>query len=95
MTIQKRKEWVNILKTAERGNLDILNAGIGGQTTEDARLRFQTDVLDQKPKHLFIMFGTNDAAILAEGKPRVSKARFRENLVYFIKKAENTASSLF
>ncbi|TDH74771.1 SGNH/GDSL hydrolase family protein, partial [Acinetobacter baumannii] len=69
----KAQQWVNILKTAERGNLDILNAGIGGQTTEDARLRFQTDVLDPKPKHLFIMFGTNDAGILAEGKPRVSK----------------------
>lgn len=43
----KAQQWVNILKTAERGKLDILNAGIGGQTTEDARLRFQTDVLDQ------------------------------------------------
>ncbi|MFT4400004.1 SGNH/GDSL hydrolase family protein [Bacillus sp. SW14] len=83
----KAQQWVNMLKTAERGKLDILNAGIGGQTTEDARLRFQTDVLDQKPKYLFIMFGTNDAAILTEGKPRVSKQRFRENLVYFIKES--------
>ncbi|MCY8856120.1 SGNH/GDSL hydrolase family protein [Bacillus atrophaeus] len=84
----KAQQWVDILKTAERGNLDILNAGIGGQTTEDARLRFESDVLDQKPEYVFIMFGTNDAAILAQGKPRVSKTRFKENLTYFIEESK-------
>ncbi|MGK9428375.1 SGNH/GDSL hydrolase family protein [Bacillus atrophaeus] len=83
----KAQQWVDILKTAERGNLDILNAGIGGQTTEDARLRFESDVLDQMPVYVFIMFGTNDAAILAQGKPRVSKTRFKENLTYFIEES--------
>ncbi|KXZ18423.1 SGNH/GDSL hydrolase family protein [Bacillus nakamurai] len=80
----KAQQWVNILNTAERGHLSIVNAGIGGQTTEDARLRFQSDVLDRKPEYLFIMFGTNDAGILTKNKPRVSKERFKENLTYFI-----------
>ncbi len=87
--IRRRDEWVNILKTAERGRLTVINAGIGGQTTEDARLRFQSDVLDRKPQYLFIMFGTNDAGILTGDQPRVSKKRFKENLTYFINESRN------
>lgn len=89
MIIRRRKEWVNILKTAERGRLTVINAGIGGQTTEDARLRFQSDVLERKPQYLFIMFGTNDAGILTGDQPRVSKKRFKENLTYFINESRN------
>lgn len=85
----KAQQWVNILKTAERGRLTVINAGIGGQTTEDARLRFQSDVLDRKPQYLFIMFGTNDAGILTGDQPRVSKKRFKENLTYFINESRN------
>ncbi|MFN2745244.1 MULTISPECIES: SGNH/GDSL hydrolase family protein [Bacillus] len=83
----KAEKWVNLLQTSLRGKYSIVNAGIGGETTEDARFRFRKDVLDKHPAYLLIMFGTNDAAILAKGVPRVSKKRFRENLSYFVKES--------
>ncbi|MFT0800082.1 SGNH/GDSL hydrolase family protein [Bacillus swezeyi] len=83
----KAEKWVNLLQTSLRGKYKIDNAGIGGETTEDARFRFKKDVLDKRPAYLFIMFGTNDAAILAKGVPRVSKKRFKENLFYFVKES--------
>ncbi|MFS0655226.1 GDSL-type esterase/lipase family protein [Bacillus sp. 179-C3.3 HS] len=78
------EKWVNLIKNVERGQMQVINAGIGGQTTEDARLRFERDVLDQKPTYVLIMFGTNDAAILDGKHPRVTKKRFKENVSYFI-----------
>ncbi|MEH6974276.1 MULTISPECIES: SGNH/GDSL hydrolase family protein [unclassified Bacillus (in: firmicutes)] len=86
----KAEKWVNLLQTSVRGKYDIENAGIGGETTENARLRFQRDVLDKRPSYLLIMFGTNDAAILGKGVPRVSKKRFKENLYYFVKKSRQS-----
>ncbi|EIL86154.1 SGNH/GDSL hydrolase family protein [Bacillus sp. S2(2019)] len=78
------EKWVNLMKNVERGQIKVQNAGIGGQTTEDAKLRFEQDILKQKPTYVLIMFGTNDAAILDGKHPRVTKKRFKENLSYFI-----------
>jgi lysophospholipase L1-like esterase len=78
------EKWVNLLSNSLRGEYRVVNAGIGGETTEDARYRFERDVLERKPEYLFIMFGTNDAAILSQNVPRVSKDRFKENLTYFV-----------
>lgn len=44
----KAEKWVNLLQTSVRGKYQIENAGIGGETTEDARLRFKRDVLDKR-----------------------------------------------
>ncbi|MFC1725457.1 GDSL-type esterase/lipase family protein [candidate division KSB1 bacterium] len=68
-------------------NATILNAGIPGNTTEDARRRFKTEVIEKEPDIVIIQFGLNDAAVdvhLGKSKPRVSKERYRENLLYFI-----------
>lgn len=82
------EKWVNLLKISLRGKYNIINAGIGGETTEDARYRFKRDVLERKPDYLFIMFGTNDASILARNIQRVSKDRFKDNLTYFVKSSK-------
>ncbi|MFY4774845.1 SGNH/GDSL hydrolase family protein [Metabacillus sp. RGM 3146] len=80
------EKWVNLLSVSEKGKMLIYNEGIGGQTTEHARKRFMNDVINRKPKVVFIMFGTNDALIQSNKKPWVSKERYRENLLYFIHK---------
>ncbi|AZB43703.1 SGNH/GDSL hydrolase family protein [Bacillus sp. FJAT-42376] len=80
----ENEKWVNLLNLSKKGEAKIYNAGIAGETTEDARKRFKKDVLKRKPEVVFIMFGTNDAVILQNGKPRVSKKRFENNLLYFI-----------
>jgi lysophospholipase L1-like esterase len=67
----------------------VLNAGVGGNSTEDARKRFERDVLDHKPQVAIIQFGVNDSAIDVwkdppATAPRVALARYRENLEYFV-----------
>jgi lysophospholipase L1-like esterase len=41
---------------------DVLDRGIGGQTTEQMLVRFRSDVLDLHPAVVHIMAGTNDVA---------------------------------
>lgn len=41
---------------------DVINRGIGGQTTPQMLLRFKSDVLDLKPAVVHILAGTNDLA---------------------------------
>lgn len=84
---QDTDKWVNLVKSTlpvNDGQTFIHNAGIGGETTEDARKRFKRDVLNTKPDLVFIMFGTNDAVILPNGQPKVTHSRFRENLLYYV-----------
>jgi sialidase-1 len=41
----------------------VYNAGIGGNTTRDAKKRLQKDVLQYKPKLVVMQFGINDSAV--------------------------------
>ncbi|KAB7707642.1 SGNH/GDSL hydrolase family protein [Bacillus aerolatus] len=74
-----RDKWVNRLAQ----HRTVINAGVGGNTSEQGRIRFQRDVLSKNPKVVIIMFGTNDAVLNADGQPKVTKAKFEENLRYF------------
>lgn len=82
----EKEKWVSLLSQSEKGRWAVYNEGIGGQTTEHARKRFEKDVLKKRPAVVFIMFGTNDALMQPNKKPWVSKERYHENLVYFIEK---------
>lgn len=69
--------------------VEVINAGIGGNTTRAAKQRFKKDVLDQNPALVIIQFGINDSAVDV-GKtppatePRVPMAEYRQNLEYFV-----------
>lgn len=63
--------------------ISITNAGIGGNSTDNARARFKADVLNKKPTCVFISFGTNDAA-LDDANKHVTPEKYEENLIYFI-----------
>jgi len=81
----------------ELRNVRIINAGVGGNTTELARKRFEQDVLSHAPQIAVIQFGINDSAVdvwrtpPAAG-PRVPLERYETNLRYFVQtlKARNT-----
>jgi len=65
----------------------VINAGVGGNNTEQARARFESDVLAHKPDLAIIQFGLNDSCIdLWDGKdkPRVTRGAYLENLRYFV-----------
>jgi lysophospholipase L1-like esterase len=74
----------------ELQNVKIVNAGIGGNTTEMARKRLEKDVLEHKPKLVLLQFGINDSAVDVwktppATEPRVKLERYTENLEYFVK----------
>lgn len=67
----------------------VINAGVGGNTTEAGRARFVSDVLDRKPDLVILQFGINDAAVDVwktppASQPRVSLERYVANLEFFI-----------
>lgn len=56
--------WVAMLD-GELGTT-VVNAGVGGDTTNHAMKRFNQDVLSQKPDIVFMFFGINDQAKVME-----------------------------
>ncbi|MCX6901147.1 MAG: exo-alpha-sialidase [Verrucomicrobia bacterium] len=79
--------YATILQEELRG-VRVINAGVGGHTTEMARARFEKDVLAHKPAVAIIQFGINDAAVDVWKKPpatrpRVTAERYEANLRHF------------
>ena len=79
--------YATILQEELRG-VRVINAGVGGHTTEMARARFEKDVLAHKPAIAIIQFGINDAAVDVwkkppATKPRVTAERYEANLRHF------------
>jgi lysophospholipase L1-like esterase len=64
---------------ARLGDVDVVNAGVNGNTTRMAIRRMQKDVLDAHPDVVVIFFGTNDCR-LAEPKVHVPLEEYRANL---------------
>ena len=78
-----------ILLAERLPSVRFINRGIGGNTTEMARKRFDAQVLAEKPDLTIIQFGINDAAVDLWKTPpatesRVSLTRYEENLRHFI-----------
>lgn len=65
-----------------RFGFNIINAGIGGNNTSDAKLRFSTDVLKKNPDIVIICFGMNDSAL--DMAKHIEINAFKDNLRYFI-----------
>ena len=69
--------------------LSVYNAGVGSNTTKNARDRFARDVLAHKPRVVVIQFGINDAAVDVWKQPpatapRVPLAEYEQNLRWMI-----------
>ena len=80
---------------------DTLNAGLPGNSTEDARKRFINDVVAFHPDIVIIQFGINDSAVDVwkeppADKPRVEQDKYEENIRYFIRtlKTQNSVPIL-
>ena len=84
-------------ETFKQKNVEVINAGIGGNTTEHAKKRFEKDVLTHSPDLVIIQFGNNDAAVDVwkdppATSPRVSLTDYIKNLSEMIAalRARNT-----
>ena len=74
----------------EGGPVRVINAGVGGHTTADAKKRFEKDVLEHQPDVVVIQFGINDSAVdvwktPAATTPRVPLADYRRNLTEMVR----------
>ncbi|MEK4487368.1 GDSL-type esterase/lipase family protein [Psychrobacillus sp. FSL H8-0484] len=68
--------------SAEMTGYQFINAGISGNTTEQAKERFTTDVLNRNPDIVTILFGANDSAT----HRLVDLETFKQNLYEFTKR---------
>jgi lysophospholipase L1-like esterase len=69
---------------------EVINSGLPGNTSTQARARFAADVLEKHPGLVIIQLGANDAAIDVwkdppAAEPRVGIETYRGNLEYFIR----------
>ncbi len=74
-----RRDWCDLVglglrRVYPRAAIEMINAGVSGNTTLNALKRMDTDVLACRPHLVLVMFGMNDVASL-------SPAEFRTNLV--------------
>ena len=64
---------------------DVINSGVGGDTTAMGKSRFKRDVLDKNPDICIINFGMNDQAeVVSTGKPNLALDAYTANMRYFI-----------
>ena len=75
---------------ANQIKVNIINAGIPGNNTSQARERFEKDVLSKKPDMVVIQFGINDSMTDVwkdppADTPRVALTKYEQNLTYFVK----------
>lgn len=71
----------NILYTAYgRKVVDMVNAGVGGNTTVNALARIQADVINKSPDMVIVNFGTNDAYKDDGISPRVPLSTYQSNI---------------
>lgn len=72
---------------AEDLEVNVINAGVGGNNTRHARERFETDVLAHKPDLVIIGFGGNDQAVRRDDRQSIVPIdEYRANLVCFLEK---------
>ncbi|MDB6003078.1 MAG: multifunctional acyl-CoA thioesterase and protease and lysophospholipase [Prosthecobacter sp.] len=71
--------------SSDGADVKVLNSGIGGHTTKNAKARFEKDVLEHKPDVVIIQFGINDSTVDVWRKPpatapRVAIEDYRKNI---------------
>lgn len=83
-SITDSKPWQGIVSA--RFGTELIDSGVGGDTSSMGKARFKSDVLDMDPDIVLINFGMNDqAARVVGGAPNVSLETYISNLRYFAK----------
>ncbi len=64
--------------------VSVINAGIGGDDTNDGLARIEPDLLAKQPDLTFILFGGNDSAFWGRDHSTVSPEQFRANIAEMV-----------
>lgn len=67
----------------KRFGANVINAGVPGNTTGQARQRFEREVLELRPDACCVAFGMNDHVNIAPSTPRTPLHDFLDNLTFF------------
>lgn len=78
-------------KTLPDANLNMINAGISGNTTANALSRIDRDVLKHQPDLVTVMFGLND---MSNGKRHVPLEQYQKNLKSIINKCRDVGAEV-
>lgn len=85
--------WVSMLY-GELGT-EVINAGIAGNTTEDALKRIDADVISKNPDLTIINFGMNDQSIYADTLQHIVPIeQYEKNYRQIIEKVQKTGSKI-
>lgn len=83
-SLTARAGWVSLL--GGRVGAEVINSGVGGDTTKLGRNRFAAQVTELNPDIVIINFGMNDQAqVISQNNPLYSLDKYTENLDYFAK----------
>ena len=87
-----RRAWGELLGATlqqryPNARIELINAGISGNTTADALKRMDADVLRHQPQLVVAMFGMNDTA-------RLSPEEFRANLGEIVRRTRSAGSEV-
>lgn len=87
-----RRAWCDLVGIAlqrlyPRARLEMINAGISGNSTTDALPRMAADVLRHRPQLVLAMFGLNDVT-------RVSPDDFRANLRQIVQRSRQAGAEI-
>jgi lysophospholipase L1-like esterase len=83
--------YVSILQERLPENT-VINAGVGGDTTNSAKARFKKDVLNKNPDIVFISLGVNDCAI--DMARYVDLETYKANMAYFIDECQKIGAKV-
>ncbi len=79
--------WVKNMLTVI--GTDVINSGVGGDTSAMGKARFKKDVLDKNPDICIINFCSNDQAeVVATGKPNLPLDTYKANIKYFVEELQ-------
>jgi len=78
---------IALRQAAPQANIEMLNAGISGNTTENALARIDRDVISHRPDLVTVMFGLNDMT-------RMPIETYRENLKAIVQKCQAAGSEV-
>ena len=91
-------QWLEEAFTKEASRtFKVINSGISGDTTNEAKARFQKDVLSHNPNLVIIQFGVNDQTIRQDLRLKtamVSLEQFAYNILFFISRIRRTGASI-
>ena len=74
---------LSMLITSLPVSAQVINAGVGGNTTKDLLVRIDRDVIDLNPDLVIVMVGTND---MLNSRKMVSYSDYTSNLELLVKK---------